>query len=591
MIIFKGVYSLEIFLKTEVFSKTEQQMLRKELDNRSGSELRAGLKFWGVKEGQDFDGLVIKDRGFKNLDNKELVYKKLAARMSSKYEVALHLGGLDPGELTLLGALIKGEGVCLRGNISEKFRDEHELQSALKRLKDKFFIYLRKDRRLLTDRYDKIYLFPEIFSALKSLSRLDRTGIRRHLKGLIHPCVSTSDERLRNLLLLGGFAPMGWDRSGDFRTLFKEGKIGITLLDLETCLVPAWILTADSLVLLKRDGPERMQFKPNTYLITIIKIVDCLLYRSFSNRNARRVVSACVKKYAAGSGESERYYSELKSLELFVESDNRISVHEGSTKLGYQGMVSFLKNQLTVEERNILSLVKKRRCCSVLWIISVSMMEHLIEHIFSCLPSDILSLEEQRKSCRRHEIALVKLIFRGFLLQDFSEAYLRTNAMEEGVYSKDSIILNTDREILVFSERISHYALYVLLGFSNLEHVGPLIRLRIDRDSIARGVEYVGNVDLFIDCLGSCVKGELSPSLIEQINGWAASVKRAQVRKCWIISVNSPQTKLKLYQNRYLQSFLENETDTYILLRREVDIDRLRLELRGENIFLNMEEK
>jgi len=540
-------------------------MLEKELRSRDRSEIAPGMRFWGIEEDAHLDDLV--------------------ARITTRTGIALHLAALKTREVRILAALLSGHGMCLRGNLSTEVGEDDTLAKSLFSLEEKFFIYIRKDRRLLTDRYDKVYLFPEIRRVLEEFPRYDRAGLKRHLQNLVGQYATSPDRNIREIIEMGGFIPVGKSTREDVLSLSDEGRIETALLVEKNILIPLWIITEKSVDSLRQLQPKSLHFRPSIYLGALTKIIDCLSFKPFTKRNLRRVLLSCMKKHALNADDAALYHDDLYSLGVILGKNGRIEVNSDFARKPYDEKRIFVEDLLSQEERELFALGKKKRCASISWLLFSITLETALNRL--CTDPAAQVMEDP---LNRYRAEIDTLVVRGILEKDSTGLYVRVNSQEMSPFPKDAVVLNTDRELLVFSEIVTNYALYILVSYSNIEHYGQIIRLSVDRDSIARGIEYVGEIRIFLDCLRSCAKGgSTSQTLIDQITGWAKAVRRIAVRGCWMIEIDSPGTRLMLYQNRYIQSMVVGETDSFVLLRRNADIDRVRQEMRAMNVFAHVE--
>ncbi len=222
-----------------------------------------------------------------------------------------------------------------------------------------------------------------------------------------------------------------------------------------------------------------------------------------------------------------------------------------------------LKNKLNDEEKQVLKCVEKMGQCSKIYVTSAMMMSKIIKKIF-------YENHEELKNCSG---VVDDLTFRGFLLEDFSGLFVRLNSFDIRTPEKDSVIVNTDFEILLFVERIPQYVLYVLTGFSNVMQITEIIKLKIDRFSISRGIAYSGDIELFIDILTDASKGQISSNVINAVREWSLSFLEVDVKDRFIIKIDSPDTRFRLFHNRYIQSIVEEETEKVLVLKPDADIN------------------
>ena len=85
-------------------------------------------------------------------------------------------------------------------------------------------------------------------------------------------------------------------------------------------------------------------------------------------------------------------------------------------------------------------------------------------------------------------------------------------------------------------------------------------------------------------------KGQISNNVINAVREWSVSFLEIAVKDRFIIRIDSPETRFRLFHNRYIQSIVEEETEKLLVLKPDADINLLRLELRKENIYITLPE-
>jgi hypothetical protein len=130
--------------------------------------------------------------------------------------------------------------------------------------------------------------------------------------------------------------------------------------------------------------------------------------------------------------------------------------------------------------------------------------------------------------------------------------------------------------------------MYILTEFSNVMQISEIIKLKIDRLSVSRGIAYSGDIDHFINILTDASKGQISSNVINAVREWSLAFLEVDVKDRFIIRIDSSETRFRLFHNRYIQSIVEEETEKLLVLKPDADINLLKLELRKENIYIKL---
>ncbi|HEB30128.1 MAG TPA: hypothetical protein ENI15_04540 [Spirochaetes bacterium] len=538
-------------------------MLIEELAKKSKNEIEQTMHFWGLTESgslNDITGVIGQKRIF-----------------------AGSLLKLNQSEHLLLHTLFINDSVCIKGELENSFKTGVHLDEVIKSLLEKSFIYLRKDRGLLTDRHDKIYLFPAIVEALKSFRMFDEEALREHLMNLQHPMIILSKkvpERLEKLILAGWVALLNESDDDRLSVLYKKGLVDIVLAEKNLSFMPLWVVT-EKVSKYVDQGSDNLHYRSNLYFNNITSIADCLLHMPLKKKYFRKNLGTCLNRLPENTYSADRYLRELKYLEIIKKTDDAVSLDASFALSSFDKKLALLKNRMIDDEKQALECVENKGQCSKIYVTSAIMMNKIIKKVFYENP-------EELNGC---STTLVDdLTFRGFLLEDFSGSFVRPNSFDARKPEKDSVIVNTDFEILIFSERIPQYVLYVLAGFSNVMQNSEIIKLKIDRFSVSRGIAYSGDIELFIDILTDASKGQISSNVISAVREWSLSFLEVDVKDRFIIRIDSPDTRFRLFHNRYIQSIVEEETEKFLVLKPDADINQLRLELRKENIYIKLPE-
>jgi hypothetical protein len=568
-------------------------MIKVELLKKNKKELSDIFSFWGLREKQGIETLLRK--------------------MKDKLSFAVSCSSLNRDENIVLSALISSNGVLIKGDLHGTFEDHKLLNGIINKLINKALIYVRKNRMLLTDKLDKIYLFPEHKAVLESYDIYEKTRLKKHLVSIIHPLflqIDNLQEDLRQLLYCGGYLPLHSCPPLSYKHHFEEGSVDIALLKIGQLISPVWII---------KEGAERdtqvnlshISIKQNLYFNDIINIIDCLRYKPLKKKGAprRRAVTDCLKTVIEKEERKKEYLRDLYELEVLREENDAYILDDSFVKFSYREKIQFLTKKLTDKEKTILRMVEHRKPCTPIFVISSVVSD---SYLTNSADFNEGKREERLRTADEFERALKRLIFRGFLVEDFRGIFLKANTFKKdmtfpeglanpktltitkemsipkGLSDNGSVVVTTDFEIIVYTDRISHYALYVLAGFTHIMDRDEIIRLKIERVSVTRGITYFGDVKIFTDVLSQNAQGKIAVNVIDSIREWAQSYLSVRLHNYWIIHIESPDAKLKLLHNSYLRSMIEEDSDSTIILKNVVDIDRLKQELKKENIYIDV---
>ncbi len=541
-------------------------MLKKELSKKSKVELQEIFRFWGVSERSTFDALI-----------RHMMRKEILA------PTCLQLGAR---ERTLLYALLLHGGLLIKGELHKMYESDLELDETLESLARKGFVYLRKDRRLLNDRLDKVYLFPELLKKLQTYRVYEPRELMDSLShivgdGLLLP--ESSAHTLRELVMHGGVVPAHREQIASFVPLQKKKYVEIALVAEKGTFIPVWTLSSKTGEKHTVVNNRPLSFGQSLYLHDIVKCVDCMMYLSLKKTHVQKTFSTCLK-FARGETNKDRLLRDLELLGILQEENEHYRVDESFAKTGYSEKVARLKTILTEDERRVLSVLKKKTCTRE------SLFSQLMrERVMKSGVKSLLSEAGNSESFARYADSFENLVFRGLVLCDTTDVWVKANTLQKNVQSGDgSVVVNTNRELMVFADRISHFHLYVLAGFSHIVQRGDVMRLSVDRDSVTRGIEYIGDVARFSEVLRRTAGATVNEGMLESISMWSASKIDVQISRTWVLYIDSEKTRLKLLQNKYIQTHIEHEFDTVLVLKAHTDVQRLKRELRKEHIFIRI---
>ncbi len=543
-------------------------MLKKELLRKTQNEIQKICRFWGVSEHSTVDELI--------------------RHMTKRDILAPSCSSLTGQERALLYALLCSRGLLYKGDLHKMYESDVELDASIEGLAQKGFVYLRKDRRLLNDRLDKVYLFPEILEQLGTYRMYKPGEVINALSRIVDDrflLPKGSSHALREIVMHGGVVPARRERSAEFMPLYEERQVDIALFADKGTFIPIWALSEN--VGKKSTGSKNRTpfFGQSLYLHDIVKSIDCMLYLSLKKTHAQKTFSTCLKFFPGSEADKSRYVRDLELLGVLREENGRYMIDESFAKKGYADKITQLKTVLSEDERRILAVLKKKKTCTSESLFSLLMREHVMKEIIRAP----FSKEKRSERLAQYSASLDGLVFRGFVLCDTSGVWVKANTFQKNIQSGEgSVVVNTNRELMVFADRISHFHLYVLAGFSDIVQRGEVMRLSIDRDSISRGIEYIGDAEVFSEVLRWTAGTTVNEGILDSIKLWSSSKIDVQISRSWVLHIDSEKTRLKLLQNRYIQTHIERAFDTLVVLKAHTDVQRLKRELRKENIFIRV---
>ncbi len=544
-------------------------MIKKELSKKSENDIKEAFDFWGLKYEKKIDDLT-------KLINQSSYF-------------ALQCNKLLKRERSFLYVLFMEGGVCIKGEMIKDFVDVRDFNTTMDSLTHKAFIYLRKNRRLLNDTLDKIYLFPEVKRVLLKYKRFTNRDIKEHLDKLLPPLYTFNEncnDQLKKIFSYGGFLIVGENDYSECYSLFEEGLIEPALLIKDRIFNPIWVITENAIKTLGVQQVNGIPYRQSLYLNKMMNVIDCLSFKKLNKKTIQKSITNCIQKICGNLEDKERFIKDLISLRILNEEMGTITVQDYFSNIDFQKKISLLEKIFSKEEKEIISCVKKKKVCSKSSLLSCPIRDYILNRVFQ------KNFQEQNieEVYERYVSALNTLIFRGFLVESFKGDIVKENPIDQCTPKKNSLIFNTDREILIFSESISLFPLYILAGFSDILHSGEIIRLRLDRNSIARGTKYIGDVEIFTNFLKIASKGEISNNQIKTIEEWADSVLTVNVELSLCLKIDTEEARLRLYHNKYIRTHIDKECGNILLLRKNIDSQRLKQELRKENIFTRFKE-
>jgi hypothetical protein len=364
------------------------------------------------------------------------------------------------------------------------------------------------------------------------------------------------------------------------------GLIEVALLIKDRTFDPIWVITEKAINTLVVQQGNGMPYRQSLYLNKMVNIIDCLSFKKLNKKTMQKSITNCIQKICGTREDVERFMKDLINLRILIEANGNITVEDDFANIDFQQKISLLEKIFSKEEKEILDGIKKKKECSKSYVLSCTMRDYVLNRVFQ------KDFQEQKiaEANERYISALSTLIFRGFLVENFKGDIVKENRIDKRTPNANSLIFNSDREIIIFSESIPLFPLYILAGFSDILHSGEMVRLRLNRNSIARGTKYIGNVELFTQFLNIASKGKISTNQIKTIEEWAESVLTINVKMSLCLKIDTEEARLRLYHNKYIRSHIDKECSTILLLKKTVDIQRLKQELRKENVFTRFEE-
>jgi hypothetical protein len=551
------------------------------IGNKSGGELSEAHSFW--ETGGDS--------------------RALPRRIGDSLFFLERCAALTPDERAILLHLMREGEPGIRGDIERIFGTS----AALGKLVERLFIYVRMDRALLTDRTDKIYLFPEVSDILKGIPLLDEEQFSRRMKkavgsgrfsSLQSALISGEGSRegedapsadmIVALARMGGFIDFRNGFPEEYRALLEGDYLRPLLVHDSASFVP--LLAVHPGALHAAGKPEReAHFNQSLYMSDLLKLSDCLTYRSLNRRHLMKTFTECVKISTSGT-ERDRYYRDALSLGLIDREGNRPLADQGFALLPYAERILRVDSLMSPLEKRVYGYVKKGGCAGRISLLASFVFEERLKGLFEKTPRDedpsVENAGHGGRAVEDVEESVESLLFRGCLVSDQSGTWVRYNDRGITEPEKGSIILSNDLEIVVFPELVSFYTLNLLAEFSSLADSRETIRLKLNRRSVLRGISLHGRIETFTHTLRACAKVRIEPALIETIEEWASTFASVSLEHRLVINVPTEEARVKLLHSGYIRKHIQWSSGGVIVFLPDTDIDRLRREIRKENVFI-----
>lgn len=552
-------------------------MLRREILKKGEQYLKEAHRFWGTDSGE----------------GKNVLYEEITERMSFIHHVAC----FSVQERRLLLFLLKRQGAVSKGELREHFGKTAGFDEIVEALSRRLLIYVRKDRALLTDRTDKVYLFPEVRRLLHSFEIFEVDKIEKHLAGLITKVSALREDinpQIRELVMLGGAMPLYWDGAqshpshrrgsgeGELTKCFKEGLVDIALVHNEDCFIPVWLLNNRRSQLVRVERKE-VHFRQSLYLNTIVRLMDCLLFRLQEGMLSLRAISECMRRVVPDPMLRNLYHRDLEKLGIVVPEGEKVRYSDDFQHAPYEQRVGLLRRLLSDEERAALEAVKHSGYCTEVYLVS-SIMRAVV---LGLLPGEDGGGVDMRAEMMRVLERVKQLLFRGFLIEDLDAQLVAYNSFQVREPLPDSLIVNPDLEIIVYGDRISFHSFYVLAGFAHVLSMNEMIRFKIDQHTVWHGMAYIGDLELLLNILAKASKFPLSNTVVALLREWAGGFVRMSIRRRWVVAVESQDAKHRLYRNRWVRSNVDEAAGTTLVLKDGVNIQRFMREVRKEHVYVD----
>ncbi|MGQ9615174.1 MAG: hypothetical protein ACUVWJ_02100 [Spirochaetota bacterium] len=554
-------------------------MLNREIKKRNENSLAEAFRFWGVQKGR----------------GKNTLYEKITERMW----FINHITHLSIEERKVILFLLRREDAVLRGELRECFEKSiANIDSVIDILASRLFVYLRKDRAFLTDRTDKVYLFSEVRRLLDSFEMLSLHELEKQLSELITDRIELSENAnplFRELVMVGGTLPLEVDEIGagyshgpvsyrkEMVRLYKDGLVDVVFVHEDDCFFPVWLLKRGGLNLFEIDQ-DHACFKQSLYLNTLIRLMDCFFFKMQEGFLSARMVSECMKRVVKDFGLIKLYQQDLEKLGILIHEGDKFRFMDRLLFENYEHRVKLLEKLLGEDERAIIKIVKDSRCCTRLYLVSSMMRKVVMAGFLATRQGKVILKDEMMRFLDMVE----KLLFRGFLVEDFNSKMVAYNSFQITEPPPNSLVVNPDLEIIVFGGKYPFHSFYVLAGFSRLLSMNELIRFKVDRSTLWQGMAYIGDVDVLIKLLEKASKYPLGDAVVSLLRGWAAGFVRLEIQRRWLVKVESNDAKLKLFQNRWIRSNVVEAGKLNLILREGVDINRFMKEIRKESVYVEI---
>mgnify|MGYP000011620480 CR=1 FL=1 len=541
-------------------------MLEKEYPRLVRKGLEEGLRFWGLDVDTDKDTLI---SFISNINN-----------------ILKGISKLEEGENRVLTFLLMKNGKAEKDDLRSIIQSEKELEKAITGLEKKFFIYVRKDRSTLTDRHDKLYVYPVILSKLTEIPVIEEDKFGPFLDKYYEPLYKSCNvprsviESLRyGGIIFGGDVIAG---SSDLKKTPDISGFSTYLLYLRGCFYPFYLPPITELESEQdiREGSFQRGFIFSDYIIKVILICD--IFHHFP-----KIRKAGIKKrmgslgFSISDGEYASILDDLNMSGVIDVSERRVNVSTMFLYGNYSEKIRCFESILGEDERNVIEEVRKRSTLRVDILTSILVRNlRLKERRFS------LTDEIAAEIYKNYSDKLERIITLGFIERDFSRTFLRASELECRIPEKKFLQINADGEIFVYTELMNGYAYYLLCGFARLISVEKILKFKLDKDSVIRGVVLFASADEFIDMIKNCSIGKPEPYVVETIKAWACEGSKIKIGQRYVLRIDE-RLKLKIMGSDKLRGMVELVSGDYIIFREDTDVERLKGYLRDENIFID----
>jgi hypothetical protein len=544
-------------------------MLGGELHRKTDQQLQEAFRFWGASRRE-----------------------QLLLRFGDRLRFLEGCARLAPAERAVLLHLLLEKRPLARHQIrgllggSSTGYGENGGEGVVERLASRMLVVLRRDRAQLTDRNDRVYLVREAEEQLAALPLMEREEFQRLLGERINPpgTVTRCDPELQDIMLRGGFVelpPPAGPADRRINGFYEQGLLELLLVH-DGCTVLPVLALAGRALGADRAGehPAAMQ---SLYLYRLTILADCLSCRNLERKNRARNVELCLRE-AGGRVQGERYLDDLEGMGVVRRRQDRLEVDASFLSRDYQEKLALVDTLLSEGERRILRLMQDLGAAGRPSLMSLLSRERLLESLFSPRREPAAGREGEEDA-----LCLDRLLFRGFLVRDHTGGTLLYNDLRPAAPARGSLIVNNDMEILVYPERISFHTLHLLACFCRVAGEEQAIRLKMDRDSVTRGMAVSGDERRFVETLEACSRNPLDESVVTRVRQWAGRCATAGVRSRLVLELSTEEARARFHRNSYLRRNLEREADGLVVLSPRVDPYRLKRELRRENILAHFE--
>ncbi|MFW6181333.1 MAG: hypothetical protein ACOC8N_06250 [Spirochaetota bacterium] len=571
-------------------------MLAGELNRRTDRQLREALRFWEA------------DRP-----------EQLQQRFADLLRFLQGCGRLSPPERALVLRLLLEKRPLARHQLHDPLRGypggrgEGVPEGAVERLTSRMLVVLRRDRAQLTDRNDRLYLVEEAAEQLGSVPLMERGEFQRLLAERINtPGALTGCrwEELQDILLRGGFVelpPPGGLAGRLISRCHQQGLLEPVLVHDGYTFLPVLALASRALCTEMTEGHPPVN--QSLYLYRLTMLADCLSCRNLDRKNRARNTELCLRE-TAGGARAGRYLEDLERMGVVRRRPDRLEVDASFATRGYREKLDAVESLLPERALHIREIMGRLGTATRQSLFSCLARGRLLDTLFGASAGTIQAGTEEPVPGSRGDLDsgycgpsggdpagerehdernLEELLFRGFLVQDHAGRMLRFNDLHPTPPAGGSLIVNNDLEVLVYPERISFYTLHMLACFCRVEGEEQAVRLKIDRDTVTRGMAVAGDARRFVETLEACSRNPLDESVVKRVQQWAGRCATAGVRSRLVLELPTEEVRARFHRNSYLRRNLEREAGGLAVLSPRVDQYRLKRELRRENILAEFE--